>query len=229
MHDLFSSIRHAGRRAVRNPTTSAIAVLTMALAMALATATFAILDGILIRGLPFEDPNRLVHLERNHLERNLSSLEVSQHDFEDWRAQQSSFGGLGAFSTGTVYLAGERLPERYAGARISANTLELLGIVPVLGRGFTSTDESDGAPLAILIGHHVWQQRYGGAPDVLGTETRINGTPAKVAGVLPAGFRFPVRQDVWLPLRLETHRLARGEGATLEVFGRIRSGHNLTR
>ncbi len=224
MHDFFLAIRLASRRASKNLTTSAIAVLTMALGIALVISTFAILDGIMIRGLPFEDSEQLVHLERSHLERGISSLAASQHDFEDWREQQESFEGLAAFQTGTIYLAGEGLAERYAAANLSANTLDLLRVGPALGRGFLAADEQPGAPQVLLIGHHVWQKRYGGGDDILGAEVFANGLPATIVGVLPEGFRFPVSQDVWLPLQLETHELARGEGQTLEVFGRLRSG-----
>ncbi len=139
MHDLFRGLIHAGRRAAKNPAASAIAVLTMALAIALVTSTFAILDGIMLRGLPFEDPEQLMHLERNHLERGISSLEVSQHDFEDWRSQQTSFEGLAAFKTGTVYLTGEHLPERIDGTWISANAFDLLRVDPALAEASPRT------------------------------------------------------------------------------------------
>ena len=224
MHELFRGLRQAGRRASNHPATSAIAILTMALGIALVTGTFAILDGIMIRGLPFDRSEQLLHLERSHLERGISSMAVSPHDFEDWRLQQESFEDLAAFVTGTVFLAGDHLPERYAAAWMSASSLDLLRVEPTLGRGFTAEDERQDAAPVILISHRVWQNRYGGRSDVLGSVVRTNGSQATLVGVLPPGFRFPVRQDVWLPLQLETHLLDRGEGTALEVFGRLRHG-----
>ncbi|MEE8524251.1 MAG: ABC transporter permease [Thermoanaerobaculia bacterium] len=229
MGTLFRELRYAFRMLFKSPTSSVVAVITMGLGIGLTAGMYAVLDGIFLRGLPFEESHRLYHLERNNLERDIESMEVSQHDFEDWRAQQQSFEGLAGFTGGTVNLSDEGLPDRYTGAWISANFLDLVRVEPAIGRGFSAEHEQPGAESVILLSHHVWKKRYGGDPDIVGKTVRANAEPTTVLGVLPEGFRFPILEDVWLPLQLETAELERGEGTTLEVFGRLKDGVTLDR
>ncbi len=225
MDTLFRELRYAFRMLAKNPSSSIVAVVTMALGIGLTAAMFSIIDGILLRGLPFEESERLLHLERSNLSKEITSMEVTQHDFEDWRAQQQSFEGLAGFNSGgTINLADEGFPERYRGAWISANFLELLRVQPFLGRGFEVEDELPGAEKVVLLGYHVWQKRYGGDRQVIGQKVFANSEASTIVGVLPDGFRFPISEDVWMPLVLETAELQRGEGTTLEVFGRLRDG-----
>lgn len=224
MDNLFRELRHALRRLLRNPATTAVAVFTMALGIGLSGSMFSILDAVVLRGLPFAEPQRLMHLERNHLAEGINSMEVTHHDLEDWSAQQQSFEGIAGFTMGTFNLADTGLPDRYNGAWISTNFLELLRVDPVLGRGFAPADAEPGAESVILLGHHVWQKRYGGDPDILGRVVRVNTERLTVVGVLPPDFRFPLRQDVWMPLLSQSRDEPRGEGETLEVFGRLRDG-----
>ncbi len=226
--DAFSqNLRYTLRKLFRNPGSSAAAVVAMALGIALTAWMYAIVDGIMLRGLPFEEADRLLHLERNNLSRDVDSMEVTQHDFEAWREQQQSFEGIAGFTFGTFNLADEDLPERYEGAWLSANFLDLLRVDPILGRRFTAEDEQPGAPSVVLLGHHVWRKRYGSDRQVIGRVIRVNSEPTTVVGVLPEDFLFPIRQDAWKPLILETHELRRGEGLTLEVFGRLKDGVTL--
>ena len=220
----FQNLRYTSRKLVRNPGSSAAAVVAMALGIALTAWMYAIVDGILLRGLPYEEAGSLLHLERNNLSRDIDSMEVTQHDFEAWREQQQSFEGIAGFTLGTFNLADEDLPERYEGAWISAEFLDLLRVEPLHGRGFTAADEQPGSPSVILLGHHVWRKRYGSDPRVIGRVIRVNSEATTVVGVLPEDFLFPIRQDAWKPLILETHELRRGEGLTLEVFGRLKDG-----
>lgn len=229
MDAALRNLRFALRVLAKHPGSSAIAVIAMGLGIGLVTAMFGILDGIFLRGLPFPDAERIVHLERNHLARDITSMEVTHHDFADWQAQQTSFEGLAGFTSGTVNLSGDHLPDRVSGTWISTDFLDLLRVEPILGRGFSPEDALPGAPRVILLGHHVWQNRYGGDSGVIGREVRANGAPTAVIGVLPAGFRFPVTEDVWLPLELETADVARGDGDTLEVFGRLAEGVSIER
>lgn len=227
MDTFFRELRFACRLLLKNPGTTAVAVVTMALGIGLSAAMFSIVDGAVLRGLPFPESERLLHLERSQLERGITSMEVTRHDFEDWRAQQTTFEDLAAFTGGTLNLSDSGLPERYNGAWISPSFLELLRVKPLLGQGFRPEDAVPGAEPVILLGHHVWQKRYGGDPGIVGKVVRANSRPTTVVGVMGEGFRFPVFDDVWMPLVLETHALQRGEGDTLEVFGRLRDGVTL--
>ncbi|NJL29203.1 MAG: hypothetical protein HC897_15625, partial [Thermoanaerobaculia bacterium] len=200
MENLLRELRHALRRLLHHPSSTLIAVITMALGIGLTGSMYSILDAVLLRGLPFERSEQLMHLERNQLTQGITSLEVSHHDFEDWRAQQQSFEGLAGFASGTFNLADEGLPDRYDGAWISTNFLDLLRLEPILGRGFRSDDAEPGAEPVILLGYQVWQKRYGGDTAIVDKIVRANGEPTRVIGVMGQGFRFPLNQDAWMPL-----------------------------
>jgi predicted permease len=222
MSGLLKELRYAVRMLRKNPGTSLIAVLALGLGIGLTTIMFSIVYGGVWKGLPFEDAEKLVHLERNNLAEDIESMEVPIHDFMDWREAQTSFEGLAGFYSGTVNLAGTERPERYDGAFISANAFELIRVQPILGRNFQEGEDTPAADPVMLLGYHVWQDRFEGDPDVVGQVARVNGEQTTIVGVMPEGFRFPVAEDVWLPLRMDPLELDRGDGLTLEVFGRLR-------
>lgn len=225
IRDLRFGLRTLGKS--RGLTT--VAVATFALGIGLTTTMYSIVHGAL-RNLPFEEPEELLHLERNHLERGIDSMEVTLHDFRDWQRMQQSFEGLSGFYSGTANLAdGSARPERHAAAFLSANAFELLGVEARLGRTFAADEEGPGAPSVVILGHDLWQNRYGGEESILGSTVRINAEPHTVIGVMPEGFEFPIRQDLWLPLTLDADEIERGEGITLEVFGRLVDGASLDR
>lgn len=209
----------------KNPGPSLFAVVALSLGIGLTVMMFSIVYGALLRGLPFDEPGQLMHMERSQVSRGIESMEVTIHDYTDWREQQKqSFVDLGAWYTGTVNVADGEMPERYDGAFITASAFPLLGVEPVIGRLFSEEDNRPGAPMVMLIGHQLWQERYQGDPGVIGRTLRVNSEPATIIGVMPEGFLFPFQQQVWVPLRLDALTLARGEGMTLEVFGRLRDG-----
>ena len=224
MDELLQTLRFSIRALRRSPGLSAVAILALALGIGLTTTMYSIVHGAL-RDLPFEEADRLLHLERNQPSEGIDSMEVTLHDYVDWREQQSSFEDLAAFYTGTANLAGaEGSPERYDGAFMTANAFGLLRARPALGRTFAPDEVGPEAPATVILGHRVWRDRFRGDPGVLGRSVRINGEPTVVIGVMPEGFRFPVDQDLWLPLRLDPGGVPRGEGTTLEVFGRLAPG-----
>lgn len=223
--DAISNLRYAFRKLLKSPGSSVVAVVAMALGIALTATMFSIIDGIYLKGLPFDDSERLVHLEQNNLERGWESMEVGVHNFEDWRRQQTSFEGMAGFTSGTFNLAdGDNLPERYNGSWITPGFLDLLRVEPILGRGFEPADEAPDAPKVLLLSHKVWSQRYGSDPSVLGRQVRVNVEPVTVIGVLPEEFQFPIEEELWMPLVLETGEVQRGEGRTLEVLARLNDG-----
>ncbi|HUG41186.1 MAG TPA: ABC transporter permease [Longimicrobiales bacterium] len=224
MNALPKDLRVGFRKLVRDPSLTVTAVLALTLGIGLTTMTFSIVYGALYRGLPFEDADRIVHLERSNLAAEIESMEVTIHDFVDWRAEQRSFHDLAAAYVGTINIMGDERPERYDGAFITPSAFAMLGVAPVLGRTFTEEDDDPSAPLVVLIGHAAWQAQFNGDPDVVGRGVRVNGQPATVVGVLPETFLFPVRQEVWVPLRIRPSDFPRGEGRTFEVFGRLRDG-----
>ncbi|HKI00351.1 MAG TPA: ABC transporter permease [Thermoanaerobaculia bacterium] len=228
MQDTFwQDLRYGVRKLLKEPGLSALCILTLALGIGLTTTMYSIVHGVL-RDLPFEKPEQLLHVERSNPTRGIRSMPAMGRDFLAWREQQSAFQGLSAFYTGTANLSGTAgEPERYAGAFLTPDALDTLKVKPLLGRGFRPEDGKPASPAVVILGHSLWQKRFRGDAKILGQTVRINGETPTVIGVMPAGFEFPVRQDLWLPLRLDPAEIARGEGPELEVFGRLKEGESL--
>ncbi len=228
MEQILNDIRYGVRMLVKNPGIAVISVLAFTLGIGLTTTMFSIVYGAIYRGLPFEQPKELLHLERNNLAEDIESMEVTIHDFVDWREQQTSFEDLSAFYMRSSYLAdSEDRPERYTGTFISANFLDALGVRPLTGRGFVEADDRPDAEPVILLGYNVWRDRYGRADDVVGRTVRLNGETMTVVGVMPEGFEFPIDNYLWTPLRMSPLEVERGEGTTLEAFGRLKDGRTM--
>ncbi|HEX6862568.1 MAG TPA: ABC transporter permease, partial [Thermoanaerobaculia bacterium] len=224
MTGLARDLRYGIRMLAKNPGLSLAAVLAFALGIGLSTAMFSIVYGVLFRGLPFEEPEQLVHIENNNPSKEQRSLEVFLQDYVELRGRQKSFEELGAFYEGTVNLSGDEKPERYEGAFITANSFGLLRARPLIGRGIQPGEDSPGAEPVVVLGWGVWQQRYNGDPGVVGRKVRVNGQAGTIVGVMPQGFAFPISQEIWVPMRLDPLKTPRGRGETLEVFGRLRDG-----
>ena len=228
MESILKNIRYGVRMIFRNPGLAVISIVALTLGIGLTTTMFSIVYGALYRGLPFEESHRLMHLERNNLARDIESMEVTIHDFVDWREQQSSFEGIAAFYQGTVNVAGsEGRPDRYDGAFISANAFQLIGAQPLLGRTIRAGEDRAEAEPVIILGYNAWRDRYASDPDVVGRVIRVNGEQTTIVGVMPEGFAFPIAEEVWVPLRMNPLEIKRGEGYTLEVFGRLKDGVTL--
>ena len=221
---VLQDLRYGTRLLRKSPGLSTISILALAIGIGLTTTMFSIVYGGVLRGLPFEEAERIMHLERSNVERDIQSMEVTQHDFADWRAQQRSFSGLGAFYTGTVNVSGTERAERYDGAFISANAFEILRVRPHLGRTFRQGEDMPGAEPVALIGYQLWQDRFGGDAGVIGQTIRANGVPTTIVGVMPPRFEFPFREDIWIPLTFDPIAVPRGDGMTVEVFGRLVDG-----
>lgn len=176
--DFRVDVAAAVRGLTRRPMQSCTAVLTLGLGIGVAGTAFSILNGTVLRGLPFEEADRLVHFERANHEEDRPSMAVTPHDYVAWRETQSTFEDLGAYVEATALLPVEGAPpERYVGVRISANSFPLLRVTPALGRSFTPDDERAGGPEVVLLSHVLWLNRFGGDPGVVGREIRLNDTP----------------------------------------------------
>ncbi|MDA0330048.1 MAG: ADOP family duplicated permease [Gemmatimonadetes bacterium] len=224
---LLRDTRHAIRALKRHPTQSLAAVLTLGLGVGVVGTAFSILWGTVLAGLPFEDPDRLVHFERAALEDGRNSLAVTPHDYVAWSDAQRSFEALGAYVEATALMSNDQAPpDRYVGVRMSASSFELLRVQPALGRGFSQEDESPGAPQVILLSDRLWRSRFAADAGVVGRTVDINGLPTTVVGVMPERFGFPIAEEFWLPLRLDFSTIERGSGR-LDVFGRLAGDQEL--
>jgi putative ABC transport system permease protein len=225
MTSLSQDVRFGFRLLFRNPGHTVAAVLALGLGIGLATAMFSIVYGVVFRGLPVPEADRILHVENANPSLDQPSLEVFLHDFLDFRERQKSFTGLAGYYEGTLNLSGDGgQPERYNGSFLSANGFDLLRVRPVLGRGFLPGEDAPQAEPVAVLSYDVWKTRYQRDPKVLGRAVRINGQTGTVVGVMPPGFAFPGDTEVWTPLRQDPVRLERGQGETLEVMGRLRDG-----
>lgn len=223
MNTLIRDFRHGLRVLLGSPGMSGIAVLALSLGIGVTATMFSIVYGALIRGLPFENADRIYAVQRYDTETG-NNTGVPIHDYLDWRAQQSSFEIFAASYNGTVNLRGTDAPQRYDGAFVTANLFGVAGVQAALGRTFLPGEDSPEGEPVILLSHELWRDRFGSEPGVVGTTLRANGEQMMIVGVMPEGFGFPMRQDLWIPLRLDADALARGQGTTLNVTGMLREG-----
>ncbi len=201
MESFLSDIRFGFRMLIKSPVFTIAAVLCLGLGIGANAAIFAFLYGIVISPLPFEDSNRLIRLREFAEERGFN-MSVSYPDYVDWRQQQQVFEEILAVGGTSRTLLGEGEPERIQGARISHTMHDVLRTQPILGRGFSEEDDAEGAPATVLIGHGLWERRFGSDPGLVGTDVSLSGEPYTVIGIMPRGFTFPETAQFWVALRL---------------------------
>ena len=217
----LQDLRFAVRLLVKDRGFTAVAVLALALGIGVNATVFTFVNAVLIRGLPFNDPDRIVVVvSRDARNRDRG---VSYADFEDWRRATRTFTGLSAFNGQTMNVSDAgRTPERFAGPYISTNAFKLIGQQPLIGRDFLPEDDRPGAGAVVILGNGIWKNRYGSDPSVLGRTIKVNEVPATVIGVMPEGFKFPNNADLWLPLgQLPRLTDQKRDARTIDVFGRL--------
>jgi len=229
MREWLQDLRYGARMIVKRPGTSAIAIVAFALGIGLTTTMFSIVEGVILRGLPFPESERIMLVARATVQQPDRRDSAPPHDLVDWRAQQKVFESLaGYFGQGAILSGDTGFPERLRGLRMTPNTLTVLRMAPVVGRDFSDADAAPGAPAVALIGYRLWQSRFKGDPNVAGTTVRLDGTPTTIVGVLAEKFGFPETHEIWLPAAV-TLPVKRGEGQRLQVIGRLRDGVTLDR
>jgi putative ABC transport system permease protein len=229
MHGIGNDIRFACRLLVKDRWMSLAAVTALALGLAANNAVFTIVNGLLLRDLPFSAPDRIVTIGMAPADSPRPTTGVSLRDLEEWRRAAKAFDGFGAARELTMNVADEpRAPERFTGAYISASAFQLLGRAPVLGRDFTPEDDRAGSEPVVILGHTVWRDRYQSDPDMIGRTIKVNGTSSMVVGVMPEGFGFPARSRVWQPLALMPASVSNDRNQrVLEGFGRVAAGFTI--
>ena len=224
MASFWRDLRFGWRMLAKVPGHTVAAGIALSLGIGLTTAVFSIVYGILFRGLPYPGAERIMALDVQNAPRDLVDQPVEVHDYLDWCRRQTSFEGLGGTTNGTVTISGDDRPERLDGAEITANTLDLLRVKPLLGRGFRAGEDRPGAAPVVLLGYRLWQDHFNGDRGILGRAVRVNGKQATVIGIMGPKFRFPFVEQAWTPLILDPGKNERGQGAPFQVFGRLRPG-----
>jgi putative ABC transport system permease protein len=189
---------------VKEKSFCALAVVVLALGICGVTTQFSVVNGVILRGFSFPNAPRMMNV--TFIDPTTASVfgvngTMSAMDFEEVLPQQQSFELMSAYLNGsTVNVTVNGHPQRYTGAYTTENFLRILGVAPMMGRDFTADDNKPGAEKVTIIGSAIWQRDFGGVSDIVGKSVRINGKPATIIGVMPAGFSFPVNEELWLPL-----------------------------
>jgi putative ABC transport system permease protein len=220
-------LRFGARLLAKAPGFTAAAVIMLALGIGANTAVFSVVNAVLLRGLPYAEPDRIVALYENRPRENMRQGTVSLPDFLDWRDQNTSFQSLAAAASYGVTWQSDAGAEHVAAGVVSPEFFDVLGVKPAIGAGFRKEMEFEG-PYAVILTHGFWQRRFGADPAVLGRALTINGTPMEVVGVLPANFEFPVQDaDLFLPLRWQNKEKLDRAGHEFTVAGRLKPGRSM--
>ena len=202
--DLWQDVRYASRRLVAQPGFTTVAVLTLALGIGANTAIFSVVYGVLLKPLPFPEPERLVGVYHRGEGVNLAVMNQGPATYFTYRDNQRVFEEIGAWETNEVSITGRGEPERIEALSVTDTTLSLLRVQPALGRLFGKEDDAPGRPLRVVLTYGYWQRRFGGALDVVGKRLDVDGEAGEITGVLPSSFRFlRTNPEVLLPMRLE--------------------------
>jgi len=222
----WQDTRYAVRTLAKSPGFTLVAVVALALGIGADAAVFTIAYGAFSWNLGLDHLDKIVVVNLTDVSRR-QEFGVSYPDFRDLRAQTKSLAGLAAYQFTSVNLSDSKaLPERYYCVKMSANGFFVSEQTPVLGRGFMADDERPGAAAVVVLTYHVWQDRYGKDPAILGKTIHVNDVPMTVVGVMPAGKRFPEDTDLWSVLVPDTQREARAN-RSLTLFGRLAEGVNM--
>jgi predicted permease len=209
VEQVWLDVRYAARMLRKNPGFTAIVVITLALGIGVNTAIFSLVDGILLRPLPYEQPDRLVRLVQSQRQMGLDAWNLSQASFTALRDNTHSLEAVAAYSTSGANLTGDGDPERVSIGTVSADFFNVLGLPPVLGRAFRAGEDTPGNNGVCVISFGFWQRRFAGDPNIIGRSLNLSSTAIEVVGVMPAGFSFPRPEiEIWVPLALNPTRTA---------------------
>jgi putative ABC transport system permease protein len=213
---------YAVRRLLKAPGFTLVAVLTLALGIGANSAIFSVVNGVLLKPLPYPEPDRLVGVY--HTTDGQRAV-MSGPNFTDVSRAATSFESAAAISTGRMILTGEGEPTRLAIAEVSASLFSVLRVRPALGRAFNADENTPGRNNLVILSHGLWQQRFGSDPSVIGRRITLDGVSKEVVGVMPAGFSYPSGRDAWLPVDYDEGFVTKQRGAWyLSVVARLKPG-----
>jgi putative ABC transport system permease protein len=222
---LWQDVRFAVRLLIKDKWFTAVAAIALALGIGVNNAVFTLINAVLIRGLPFDDPARIISIGMT--DARARQLGVSRLDFLDWHAQSRSFSELSLVLGSPMNVSDEGRPaEQFQGTYESANLFRLIGQRPLLGRDFAPSDDNPAAEPVAIIANGLWKNRYGSDPSIVGRTIKINSRPSTVIGIMAPDMKFPFNNDVWLPLsQLPPEVLNAKRGVrNFQVIGRLAPG-----
>ncbi|MEK7751880.1 MAG: ADOP family duplicated permease, partial [Acidobacteriota bacterium] len=220
---LAQDFRFAARMLARNKGWTIIAVLALALGLGVNVAIYSVVGLMLWTPLPYPHPEQLVYIPQTNLRRGFSRAGVSLRDTRDW-ASASTIASTAAYQSRPMAISGQGEPQHLPAMQVTPEFFATLGVMPVLGRAFTSAESPESASRVAIISHELWQGMYRGDPAVLGRDIRLDGRNYSIAGVMPEGFQYLYeRMDVWIPLSLEPSQRERGV-RSLNSLARLKPG-----
>ncbi|MEO8028686.1 MAG: ABC transporter permease [Bryobacteraceae bacterium] len=227
MQILAADLRFAIRFFRRNPGFTLVAILALALGIGVNTALFSVVDAVLLRPLPYGNPDRLVVVWENSKLEGVARSSPSPANFLDWKAQNHVFEDMACAHGHSANLTGDGPPEGVIGRVITANMFPVLGVTPAIGRGFTEEDTRSAEPIVILS-DGLWRRRFAADPNVVGRQIEMDGQQTTVIGVTRPGFFYPTsRVEYWLPYRMTPGEAARRTSHYLNVAARLKPGVTL--
>jgi putative ABC transport system permease protein len=221
MDTLIQDLRYGVRALLKNRSFTAIAVLALALGIGANTAIFSVVNAVLLRPLPYQDPDRIMTVLYE------DRIPVAPAEFLDWKEQNHVFENIAAAQYWQPNLVIKDHPEQLWALNLTADMFTLLGVKPILGRTFLSNEDQPGNHLVVVLSHRLWQRSFGGDPAIVGQTITLDGESYTVIGVMPPDFRFApfwaTRAELWAPLNLAP-RINDRRGSSLRVFARLKSG-----
>jgi predicted permease len=223
---LWQDLKFATRMLVKDRSFTLLAVVALGLGIGVNNTVFTFVNAVLLRGLPYEDSDRILHINGRNLKRG-GGMGVSYPDYEEFKAQTRTFEDLGGFRGGTMNISeADRVPERIAGQWVTPNTFRILGQPMHIGRDFRPEDGRPGAEPVVILGHGVWKTRYGADPAILGRAIKVNELASTIIAVMPEGVKFPSNAGMWQAIA-PTDQERRRDNRSMNVFGRLKPGVTL--
>src|SRR5438309_4969662 len=200
MNTLLHDIRHGVRMLLKHKGFSAVAIIALGLGVGANTAIFSLVNGVLLRPLPFPDAEHIIYIEGKNPAAGITDSNISYLDFTDWSQQTDLFASTAAYWTGTANFGADGAePERVPRAGVTTRFFSVLGVQPLLGRTFLGEDDKGYPQRVAIISHRLWKRRFGSDPDIVGKQVQMSSTPLTIIGVMPPGFQYPEQTEVWVP------------------------------
>jgi putative ABC transport system permease protein len=224
MSNLIQDVRQAARNLLRTPGFTAITILTVALGIGANTAIFSVVNGVILRPLPYPEPERLMFVTSRFPSMGFDQFWVSPPEYMEYQEWTKAFSSLGAFTTGEVNLSANERPRRVRTGIVDAQLLKTLGIPAASGRHFTATETRNGGPDVAILSHEIWQSAFGGR-EIVGQTVSLDARSWQVVGIMPPGFDvMDNKVEVWLPLRLDPANRQNRGNHYLYLIGRLAPG-----
>lgn len=222
VEDTWRDACYGARLLRRQPLLTLAIVVTLALGIGATTLVFSVVNAVLLAPLPFRDAGRLVQVWE--MEPEVARSPVSPANYLDVRDRTGLFDDIGTSQDEMFNVTGRGTPELVVGYRFSANFLDVLGVQPALGRGFSAAEDRPGHDRVVLLSHPLWQRMFGGDARALGQTINLDGKPHTVIGIMPTGFDYPQDTELWVPLALSAEELQDRASPILRLVGRLRPG-----